>query len=175
MDSDDAILAALAAGGTEALRALIGRHGEAVLNFLHRMVRDRAAAEDLSQETFLRVYRHADRYVPGGGFRGWLFAIARNLALKHLRHRSLEEKSGPRPERAGDPAEHAELRRAVDAAIDRIEEPFRSALVLCSIDGLSYEEAAAACSCSVKTLSSRLARARARLRSLLAPFLGSST
>ncbi len=171
MDSDDELVGALAGGRSGALGSLLERHGEAVLNFLYRLLRDRAAAEDLSQETFLRVYRHADRYVPGGGFRGWLFAIARNLALNHLRHRALEKRPDARPLKPSDPAEHAELQRAVEDAIDRIEEPFRSALVLCSIDGLSYEEAAVACDCSIKTLSSRLARARAQLRSLLAPFL----
>jgi RNA polymerase sigma-70 factor (ECF subfamily) len=135
------------------------------------MTRDRATAEDLSQETFLRVFQHADRYVAGGGFRGWLFAIARNLALHHLRHRAIERRPVPAALAGSDPAEEAELKRAVEVAIDRVQEPFRSAVVLCSIDGLSYEEAAVACECSVKTLSSRLARGRAQLRGLLAPFL----
>src|SRR5437016_3024972 len=166
MDSDDELVQAIAAGGKEALRGVIDRHGAAVLNFLYRMTGDASGAEDLSQETFLRVYRHAARYVPGGGFRGWLFAIARNLALNHGRQRRMEKSFAPVPSEAGDPIERAELERAVDAAIDRIEEPFRSALVLCSLDGLSYGDAAAACGCSVKTLSSRLARARAKLREL---------
>ena len=161
----------LAGGRSDALRELIDRHGAAVLNFLYRMTGDRAAAEDLSQETFLRVFRHASRYVAGGGFRGWLYAIARNLALNHGRDRAMEKRIEPARPTRSDAVERAELERAVEAAIDRIDEPFRSALVLCTLDGLSYEEAAFACDCSVKTLSSRLARARARLRELLAPFI----
>lgn len=171
MEPDDDLMHELASGRTEALRGLIDRHGAAVLNFLYRMTRDRGAAEDLSQETFLRVFRHAGRYVPGGGFRGWLYAIARNLALNHGRDRAAERCIEATRREEGDPVERAEFERAVDDAIDRIDEPFRSALVLCTLDGLSYEEAAAACDCSVKTISSRLARARARLRELLAAHL----
>jgi len=171
MESDDALMQALAAGRSEALRLLVDRHGTAVLNFLYRMTGDRAASEDLSQEVFLRVFRHASRYVAGGGFRGWLFAIARNLALNYGRHRRMERRVRAPAPRSEDPAERAELERAVEAAIDRIDEPFRSALVLCTVDGLSYDEAAAACGCTVKTLSSRLARARMRLRELLSPHL----
>ena len=170
LDVDDLAMQALREGRSEPLRELVERHGPLVLNFLHRMTGDRALAEDLSQETFLRVYRHAARYVPGGGFRAWLFAIARNLAFKRGR-RPLPARP-PSPVR--EPAElarQAELQAAVSAALDRIEEPFRSALVLCSVDGVSYKEAADACGCGVKTLSSRLARARARLRELLAPHL----
>ena len=171
MDADDALMVALKEGGRECLRDLIDRHGASVLNFLYRMTGNRAAAEDLSQETFLRVFRHASRYVPGGGFRGWLFAIARNQALNHRRHASLEKPLPEPPQPVAPSAEHAELDRAVERAIDQIDEPFRSALVMCSVDGVSYKEAAEACGCSVKTISSRLARGRARLRDILAPFL----
>lgn len=171
VDADDLVMQALREGRTEGLRELVDRHGPVVLNFLYRMTGDRALAEDLSQETFLRVYRHASGYVPGGGFRAWLFAIARNLAFKESRRRApppLPSPAGPAP---ADAARQVELQAAVSAALDRIEEPFRSVLVLCSVDGVSYKEAASACGCSVKTISSRLARARARLRELLAPHL----
>ncbi len=171
VDDDDRAMQGLREGRPEALREIVERHGPVVLNFLHRMTGDRALAEDLSQETFLRVFRHAATYVPGGGFRAWLFAIARNLAWKHGR-RPAPAAPPPPPEPApAETARRAEPEAAVGAALDRIEEPFRSALVLCSVDGVSYKEAADACGCSVKTISSRLARARARLRDLLAPQL----
>ena len=170
VDRDDQAMIALREGRPESLRELVDRHGPVVLNFLFRMTGDRALAEDLSQETFLRVFRHASSYVPGGGFRAWLFAIARNLAFKQGR-RPAPAPPPPPAEAALDAARHRELQAAVSSALDRIEEPFRSALVLCSVDGVSYKEAADACGCSVKTISSRLARARARLRELLAPHL----
>lgn len=171
LDPDDLAMAALREGRADRLRELIDRHGPVVLNFLHRMTGDRATAEDLSQETFLRIYRHAARYVPGGGFRAWLFAIARNLAYKQGRKRAPEPLAPPAAPAPAEAARALELQAAVSAALDRIEEPFRSALVLCTVDGVSYKEAAEACGCSVKTISSRLARARARLRDLLAPHL----
>lgn len=171
VDPDDLAMLALREGRTESLRELVDRHGPVVLNFLHRMTGDRALAEDLSQETFLRVFRHASSYVPGGGFRAWLFAIARNLAFKHGRRPVPVVPPPPAEPAPAEAARNLELQAAVSSALDRIEEPFRSALVLCSVDGVSYKEAASACGCSVKTISSRLARARARLRELLAPHL----
>jgi RNA polymerase sigma-70 factor (ECF subfamily) len=170
-DLDDRAMLALREGRAESLRELIDRHGPVVLNFVFRMTGDRALAEDLSQETFLRVYRHASRYIPGGGFRAWLFTIARNLAFKHGRRQAPAPFPPPADPGPADAARHVELQAAVSAALDRIDEPFRSALLLCSVDGVSYKEAASVCGCSVKTISSRLARARARLRDLLAPHL----
>ncbi len=171
--ADDRLMAGLAAGRSEALREIIRRHGPAILNFLYQLTGDRATAEDLSQETFLRVFRHARHYVPGGGFRAWVYTIARRLALNHGRDRAADR--GRRPEIAPaaipDGGERSELQRAIERAIEGVTEPFRSALVLCVLQGLSYEEAAEASGCSVKTLSSRLARGRERFRELIAPYL----
>ncbi len=171
---DDSLMASLAGGRADALREIIRRHGPALVNFLYQLVGDRAAAEDLSQETFLRVYRAASRYVPGGGFRAWLYTIARHLALNHQRDRALERDRLPEPAppaTAPDGGERGELQQAIERAIEAVAEPFRSALVMCVLHGLSYEEAAEASGCSVKTLSSRLARGRERFREAMAPYL----
>lgn len=171
---DDGLMTSLGAGRTDALREIIRRHGPALVNFLCQLTGDRAAAEDLSQETFLRVYRHASRYVPGGGFRAWLYTIARHLALNHQRDRALERERLPEPAPpvpAPDGGERGELQQAIERAVEAVSEPFRSALVMCVLHGLSYEEAAAACGCSVKTLSSRLARGRERFREAMTPYL----
>ncbi len=174
---DDGLMQSLAAGRSDALREIIHRHGPALLNFLYQLTGDRATAEDLSQEAFLRVYRHAARYVPGGGFRAWLYTIARHLALNHSRDRAVERDRRPEPinwaAAPPDGGERSELQRSIEKAIDAVSEPFRSALVMCVLHGLSYEEAAEACGCSVKTLSSRLARGRERFRDLMAPYLSS--
>jgi len=177
--SDDALLARMARGDAEALRPLMARHGDAVLNVAYRVSGDRAAAEDVVQETFLGAFRKAGRYRPGESARPWLVTIARNLALKRRRRRRLEERvraeeRGRTPRPAPDPgaaAERGELAAAIERAVEQIDEPYRSALLLCSVEGLSYEDAAAAQRCRVKTLSSRLARARARFRELIAPYL----
>lgn len=171
---DDALMVRLAAGESEALREIIRRHGSPLAAFLRQMTGDAASADDLAQEAFLRVYRNSARYVPGGGFRAWLYTIARHLALNHLRDRHQETPAVAVPVAeapAPDGGERGELQSMIERAIDAVPEPFRSALLLCVLHGLSYEEAAEASGCSVKTLSSRLARGRERFRELVAPYL----
>jgi RNA polymerase sigma-70 factor (ECF subfamily) len=173
--ADDELMASLATGDAEALQGLFRRHGRDLLNFLYRLTGDRATAEDLAQESFLRVYRHASRYVQGNSFRAWLYAIARNLALQEKRTRALLARTRP-PEACerrppAPDGERRELLQAIQRGIEGISEPFRSALLLCVLNGLTYEEAAQACGCSVKTLSSRLARGREQFRRLVMPYL----
>lgn len=172
-DGDDRLMEEIASGGREALRGLIARHGGGLIRFLARMTGDATAAEDLAQETFLRVLRHANRYRPGVGFRAWLYAIARRLALNHLGRGFRKGNGWPAeiPVAAPDPLERIELQAAIDRALEAIDEPFRSALLLVVVEELSYEEAARACDCPVKTLSSRLARGRERFRELMSPYL----
>ena len=85
---DRADMARLAAGSGAALDALMERHAGAVFGFLCRFVGDEDAANDLAQETFVRVYRHARDFKPRLRFSNWLFTIAGNLARNHLRARS---------------------------------------------------------------------------------------
>jgi len=170
---DDRLMEEIASGRRDALRGLVARHGGGLVRFLARMTGDAAAGEDLAQETFLRVLRHAGRYRPGGGFRAWLYAIARRLALTYL-GRVLRKTNGWPAEIAvaePDPLERIELQAAIDRALEAVDEPFRSALLLVVVEELSYEEAARACECPVKTLSSRVARGRERFRELMAPYL----
>ncbi len=183
--ADDLTMTALAAGSAEALRDLMARHADGVLAVAFRITRDRAVAEDLVQETFLRVFRNAGGYRPGRSARPWITTIARNLAIKHLRRRTTEAdatseivaqagRGGPGSGGADDPsarASRAELAARIEGALAQIEEPYRSALRRCAVEGLSYDAAAAACGCTVKTLSSRLARGRARFRALMEPYL----
>jgi RNA polymerase sigma-70 factor (ECF subfamily) len=86
MNPSDAELAERVAGGdAEAFEALFARHGDAVRRHLARIVRREGAADDLVQETFLRVWTRAEQWDRRGAFAGWLFRIATNLALNHLR------------------------------------------------------------------------------------------
>jgi len=174
---DDALMVRLAAGDPEALRGIIQRHGAPLANFLRQMTGDAAAAEDLAQESFVRVFRNAARYVPGGGFRAWLYTIGRHLAMNHARDRQAERDvpEAQSPAAPADRLERSELQSAIERAIAAVPEPFRGALVLCVLHGLSYEEAADASGCSVKTLSSRLARGRERFREVIGPYLATGT
>jgi RNA polymerase sigma-70 factor (ECF subfamily) len=186
---DRELLVRHCAGDPGSFERLLARYRGPVVTFLYRLTGDLALAEDLGQETFLRVYRKATQFQGHGtggvssSVRSWIFAIARNLAVDHerLRFRLLgrggrARSLGSAPElEGGEPpdrhAERQEVRAAVTRAIATLPEPFRSALLLVDISRLPYEEAALALGCGTKTLSSRLARARRQLRDRLHPDL----
>src|SRR5438309_11328572 len=86
---DDEAMRRVAGGDNTALAVLFDRHKSRLFGFLYHLVGDRAAAEDLVGETFLRVYRARNRYRSGAGFTPWLLVIARNLALGELRRRGV--------------------------------------------------------------------------------------
>lgn len=85
---DDALMLAIQAGDSRACETLVTRHQQSLLGFFFTNTRDRQLAEDLSQETFLRVFDQAWDYLPRGLFRGWMFRIARNLLIDNVRRRS---------------------------------------------------------------------------------------
>ena len=174
--SDHELMERTRAGDTAAFAELVDRHTGAVVGFLRRYVGDRHRCEDAAQEVFLRVYRAAPSYRPEARFTTWLYAIAVNFARdahKHDRRRvplafrdwsdGGDEASGPAdpevdgPDRA---AERHELRAGVRDAVARVPEPYRTALVLRDLQGLSYEETADVLECPVGTVKSRVNRAR---------------
>ncbi|MBL8753759.1 MAG: sigma-70 family RNA polymerase sigma factor [Planctomycetes bacterium] len=173
-DVDDAVLLRAAARQEPgAVEALVARHGDRVCGFLTRIVHDAAWAEDLTQETLLRALREAADYDARWSLRTWLFRIGRNLALDLLRReQSLRARSravgfvGSAPP-AVVTAEHQEFQQALEQALQQLPEGFRSVFVLGCGENLSYEEIAAVLGISVKTVSSRLHRARLQLRTLL--------
>jgi RNA polymerase sigma-70 factor (ECF subfamily) len=169
-----------------AFNRAVAEHGDALKTFAARMVRDAEVAEDVAQDAFLALYRHLHE-VPAQAYRPWLFRVARNLCLDHIRrtrHRpSLFRDLGPedaetpsfdagKPDRPDQVAQRRELLRAVEEAIAALPVKFREAFLLCELQGLSYEEAAAALGCPLKTVSTRLFRARNRFRKMLERHLG---
>src|SRR3989304_1509696 len=87
MDRDLELMLRVRRGDAESFEELLRRHRRPVVNFFSRMVRDRALAEDLAQEVFLRVYQARQRYKPEARFTTWLYRIATNLALNAIRDR----------------------------------------------------------------------------------------
>lgn len=183
---DDQLVGAVARGDEDAFRALMGRHKRAVLNYLFRFVGDEAWAEDLAQETFVRVFRHASRYDAERSFSIWVLRIARNLAFDHLRARKTEARAltavqaqtrESAPANAGPEALalRREAERALEAALASLPENFRDVLVLCDVQGLSYQEAAEITETPVKTVSTRLFRARNELRRAYREYSGESS
>ena len=164
--------------------AIYREHSSFVFNLAYRLTGSRGEADDLLQETFLRVYRYLGGYA-GGSFKGWLRRIAVNLFLTRCRnaqrdmHLSLDAGTDEyRPkrlddalvDRSEDPGyriEQVSLDDRLQGSLDAIPEEYRVALILREIDDLSYDQIAAVLGVPIGTVRSRLARARAMLRDQL--------
>lgn len=179
---DHDLLRRLAEGDEGALGALFERWRGPLFRFALRMSGSPALAEDVVQETFLALIHGTARYEPARGAAApWLFGVARKQVLRRLerdgRLVALEEDvEAPSPE--GDVLERLERARDAEAvwtALLAVPAPYREAVVLCDLQGLPYEEAAAALGCPVGTVRSRLHRARGMLaRRLEAGRLGAA-
>jgi RNA polymerase sigma-70 factor, ECF subfamily len=153
------------------------RYGQTVYTMAYRLTRDRDEARDLAQDVFVRVYRNLDRYRPGT-FEGWLYRITKNLFLDRVRRRGrlrlepLPEGDWGEPrEPAPGPAERMEwrlLEADLEAALAALPSTFRTAVVLCDVRGLTYEEIVAATGWPMGTVRSRIHRGRRLLRQKLA-------
>lgn len=178
----------LAAGHDAALNDLMERYATPVFHFLCRMVGNEDDANDLAQETFVRVFRARASFRTGEKFSTWLYTIATNLARNHFRWRSrhpavsLETETGELEHALGgtlpanDPAPDeqtlaAERAAAVRRVVENLPEDLREAIVLCEWEELSVAEAAAILEATPKAIESRLYRARNLLRERLKSWL----
>jgi len=185
-DPDAALLVAFQQGDESAFRTLFERHARSMVAFCHHFVRDRARAEELAQDVFLKLHQAAPRYQPSARFKTFLFRIASNHCLNELRRGEHAARAADRA-RAGDepqdldalpgdaptPEEQAAggaLERAVADLLARLPEKQRVAFVLCRFQGLSYEEIAAALDTSVPAVKSLIHRATVSAAEALAPF-----
>jgi RNA polymerase sigma factor (sigma-70 family) len=153
-------------------------HSARVYRLAYRLTGNKADAEDLTQETFIRVFRSLHSYQPGS-FEGWLHRITTNLFLDGARKRSRVRLTHLGEHAEEVPASHEEhdLHRryehghvdpAVQEALDALPPKYRVAVVLCDVEGLSYEEIAATLGIKMGTVRSRIHRGRAMLRERLA-------
>ncbi len=184
----DADVVALAQQGREvAYRELLRRYERPVFSLVFRMVRDRTVAEDLAQETFIKVLNHIDKYRPEFKFSSWLFKIANNVAIDHVRRRQLNTISmdgSPnastaaeieassfdivdQSESALDELQSRELGTAIERAIASLRPEYRSCILLRHVEGRSYEEIAATLDLPLGTVKTFIHRARHQLRDLL--------
>ena len=157
---------------------IVRDHSARVYRLAYRLTGNQHEAEDLTQDVFVRVFRSLSGYTPGT-FEGWLHRITTNLFLDQVRR-----KKRIRMDSIGDDAEryaatgelhspergfeHANLDRDVQRALDELSPGYRAAVVLCDIEGLSYEEIAVTLGIKLGTVRSRIHRARAQLRTSLA-------
>ena len=150
------------------------RYKHPVLNFIFRMLGNAHDADDVAQDVFVRVYQNLDTYRAGMKFSTWLFALARNAAIDRLRWRSRHQagpiESVPEIVASSGTAEDVNAREIGDqiaAAVAKLPEDQRTAIVLSEYHGMSYAEIAGVMRCSEKSVESRLYRARQTLRAAL--------
>ena len=184
---DILLMERIGAGDHRAFRELVERHQNAIVGTVAKMLGNASEAEDIAQQVFLRVWRHAKRYRPDAKFTTYLFTITRNLDFNERRRkkRRNEVSADEREENShtlipADPNRQPdsellqeELRQAVDKAIASLPEPQRMAVVLRRYEQMPYEEIARVLDVSISAVKSLLFRARAALRDALAGYLGS--
>jgi RNA polymerase sigma-70 factor, ECF subfamily len=149
------------------------RYGDTVFTMAYRLTGDRDDARDLAQDVFVRVYRNLDRYQPGT-FEGWLYRITKNLFLDRVRRRRgvhlvpLPEEEWRQPSESDPgPAERVEagvLRGDLETALHELPPSFRTAVILCDVRGLTYEEISDSLGWPIGTVRSRIHRGRKALR-----------
>lgn len=188
--SDHALLEATRIGDEDAFAELVNRYRNQITSYIYRMTSDYDGAVDLAQETFVRVYRAADRYQTSYAFSTYIYRIATNLAISELRKRKrrklvsltgfFQSKDGAEPQEFN-PADEkplpdcelvdAERRHAVQRAIGTLPEKYRAPLILRDVEGRSYEEIAGILKTSEGTVKSRISRARGFLREKMTAYL----
>jgi RNA polymerase sigma-70 factor (ECF subfamily) len=184
-DSESRIMLQIADGNLSAFRELVDCYQHSLLNYAYRYTGDRASAEDIAQEVFLRVFKAAKEYKPLSSFKTWLFKIATNLCLNELRDNKIFRntvdifelneagfvslsvtRTSPEMETEG-----RELSTVLMAALRILPEKQRVALLLHKYEGFSYVEISRMMDCSVPAVESLIHRARQSLRKQLTPYL----
>jgi RNA polymerase sigma-70 factor (ECF subfamily) len=187
--NDSQIVQRFLDGESRAFGELVGRYDGRLLNFVYRTVGDRERAQDLVQETFVRVYRHLHRFDQSKKFSTWVYTIAGNLAKNELRnrsrnplvlfqtikknwdadHRPLEwEDNSYKPD---DLYRKRHLKELVDRAVQELPEHHKIVFVLRELEGKTYDEIADITGCNLGTVKSRLNRARNNFARIIGPWL----
>jgi RNA polymerase sigma-70 factor (ECF subfamily) len=177
-ESDEELMLRFQAGDVPAFETLVRRHRTPVFSFLLRLTGDRGRAEDLCQETFLKVVRGAADWAPRARFQTWVYAMARNQAVDEARRQAFRRadpldaapaaataSDGPTPDRG---AESALLRPKLEAALAALPEEQREVFLLREYAGLRFHEIASVTGVPENTVKSRMRYALEGLRERLA-------
>ena len=173
-DTDRDLVERLKARDTAAFDVVYDRFNTRLFTFLVRLTRDRDRAQDLLEDTWLRLVTHAVRLRPDTTLGPWLFTVARNLYLSECRARVLaqsDEDLVAHPSPAPSPFEETaanESQRRLEAALASLPLIYREVLLLVGVEGMSITEAATVCDVSNDTLRQRLSRGRAMLAERMA-------
>jgi RNA polymerase sigma-70 factor (ECF subfamily) len=170
---DSQLMMAVAQGDRDAFTEIVSRHLNAVIHFAMRYVGRRSDAEDVAQEAFIRLWKHAVNWEPKGfSFRSWVYRITYNLCIDELRKRKPvtpvdEELSLTSTGQPEDDLYETEQQREVALALGQLPERQQTAISLCVYQGLSNRDAADVMDVSVEALESLLSRARRTLRKVM--------
>ncbi|HEU0299851.1 MAG TPA: sigma-70 family RNA polymerase sigma factor [Longimicrobium sp.] len=185
--SDHELVARAQQGSEKAYRELLGRYQRPVFSIIYRMIRDREQAEDLAQETFVRVFNHIDRYDPRYKFSSWIFKIATNLTIDWIRRKELNTVSidGSRnavtaeqieatsitiaspDENPEELLEARQLGEEIEQAIGKLRPEYRAAILLRHVEGREYQEIAEILALPLGTVKTYIHRGRNELREQL--------
>ena len=185
--SDHDLVTRAQQGSEKAYRELLGRYQRPVFSIIFRMIRDREQAEDLAQETFVRVFNHIGRYDPRYKFSSWIFKIATNLTIDWIRRKELKTVSidGSRNAVTSEEAEATaitivsedenpeelleakELGAEIEEAIGKLRPEYRAAILLRHVEGREYQEIAEIMALPLGTVKTYIHRGRNELRESL--------
>lgn len=174
--SDEHLLAQMAAGSTQALGQIVERHQDNVLSLAYRYTQNWPDAEDIAQETFIRVFRAAKKYKAQSGFRTWLYRIVVNLCMDHHRKNrpavSLAIVTAEMASKtASDPLETDEIAALVQKAVSELPERQKMALILHRYENLTHARISETTGWSPSAVESLLVRAYGNLREKLAKIM----
>ncbi len=179
--SDDVLITLVQSGDEVAFRLLVDRYRERIRNLIYSILNDTSVVDDLAQEVFIRAYEGLAKFRFESSFYTWLYRITVNKCRDEMRKKrvrkffslhammdssneELQSKITVHPDNSG-------AEELVNKGLQQLPEKFRIPIILKDIDGFSYEEMAKIMQCEIGTVKSRLSRARAMLRVILAPLL----
>lgn len=172
-DLDIELISRYLAGDIDAFNELMEAHQDRVFSICLRMLRDREAALDATQDTFLTVFRKADRFQAKAAFSTWLYRVAVNTCYDHLRRQkrrqadALPEGHDPVDVASGDAFDAVDVRPEIEAALSTLTPEFRSAVVMVDLMGMSLDQASETLEVPTGTIKSRVFRGRRQLAKVL--------
>lgn len=185
--ADQQIIEDVLSGNKNAYSLLVAKYQFRILNVVGRFVREQADCEDVAQQAFIKAYEALPNFRGESSFYTWIYTIAQNCAKSFVKSKSQqiisvdaqdpEVDSYDGSERLHDietPEDifaSEELKRLLTEALNKLPSDLRQSIVMCELDGLSYDEIAEKMNCPVGTVKSRIARARATLSKVIDPFM----
>ncbi len=186
--ADQQIIESVLSGDKNAYALLVSKYQFRIMNVVGRFVREKADCEDITQQSFIKAYEALPSFRGECSFYTWLYTIAQNCAKSFVKSKSQQvvsvDVTGPEidsydgSERLHDiesPEDlfvSNELKNLLRDALNRLPPDLKQAIVLCELEGMSYDEIAIKMNCPVGTVKSRIARARAALSKVIDPFVG---